>query len=812
MTKTAFAYLECGTDFRITQWNPVAETLFGYTRDEVMGRPCTELIARSDNREAFQGCWHRILAGEVILTDPVAVLTKSGATAICEWYGAPIRDAQGRPIGIAALAQDVSRHATLRSYLDDTDTIEEAKLPSLSTHVAVLDSRGIVIAMNTPTSDAAAFASNPLFARIRIGTDYLAALRVEAEAQRALQPALRQLERAFDGRADEGAVEYGIEGPSGPRWFLMSTHSLLSPECGCLVSHRDVSERKAQEEGRLLHRVFQDIGEGLLILDRRIRIASLNRTFTRLTGLSASHLIGRRPNVVIPCRSNARLYHRIGLSLRKSGVCQGRLSARCLPERIAPLWFRVHVVRNERGEVTHYLCACAASPEQQGPDDAMYTLVYRDVLTDLPNRALLRERMRQALAKARRHRRPMALLCINLDRFHLINGTLGHEIGDEILRKVGARLQGAVRESDTVTRLAGDEFIVLIDELSQASDAARVAQKIIRSLTAPIESGPHEIYPTASIGISVFPDDADSEIALLQHADTAMHRIKPTGGNSYQFFSEQMNASSAERLWLENGLRKAMHAGQLELHYQPIIDLRTGEISKVEALLRWRDLARGWIPPGTFIPIAEETGLIHPLSAWVLTETCRQHAEWRLAGFDRLTATVNFSALQFRQPDVVSLVQQVLERTELSPEGLEIELTESSLMQNPEGTIEILRGLKAIGIRVAIDDFGTGYSSLSYLRRFPIDIVKIDRSFVADIHRDREDLAITAAIVAMAHQLRLDVVAEGVETEEQLSLLRNLGCDLAQGFYFSRAVSGREVPTVCIRARNVDDQVPQPRA
>jgi diguanylate cyclase (GGDEF)-like protein len=407
-----------------------------------------------------------------------------------------------------------------------------------------------------------------------------------------------------------------------------------------------------------------------------------------------------------------------------------------------------------------------------------------DALTGLPNRLLLADRLEQAIARSQRHGVRFAVLVIDLDRFKAINDSLGHIAGDELLKEVARRLSLLVRREDTLARLGGDEFVLLIHEISTPQDAELVARKALAQVAIPTNLSGLEVHVSPSIGISLCPDDGSSAEALLQHADAAMYHAKKTGRNTLQFFAPAMNAFARERLELESGLRAALAQREFELHYQPKVEIASGRIESAEALIRWRHPKRGLIAPGGFIPLAEETGLIEPIGEWVLNEACRQARAWQSTGL-HLRIAVNLSARQFRQENLIDTVRGALARAGLEPRYLELELTETAVMQDAESSVQIMRRLSDLGVRISVDDFGTGYSSLSYLRRLPLDKLKIDRSFIREIVTSHDDAEIVRAIVSLAHTLHLKVIAEGVETEEQLIFLRSLGCDQYQGYYCS---------------------------
>jgi diguanylate cyclase (GGDEF)-like protein len=443
--------------------------------------------------------------------------------------------------------------------------------------------------------------------------------------------------------------------------------------------------------------------------------------------------------------------------------------------------------------------------ERKKDERRIFELAYHDTLTGLQNRHSFKEHLNLALEQAKRHGRFVATLFLDLDRFKRINDTLGHNVGDLLLQGVADRLVQCVRKSDClarfntdnpiapVARLGGDEFMALLTEINRAQDAAKVARRMLETLSQPFSLAGHEVFVTVSIGITIYPLDGEDVDTMLKNGDTAMYHAKDQGRNNFQFYNISMHSAAHERLALENQLRKALDRKEFLLHYQPQVDLLTGRIAGVEALIRWHHQDMGLVPSSDFIPLAEETGLIVPIGEWVFSTACSQNAAWQASGYPPIRMSVNLSSHQFRQKTLLKTIQRALDESGLDPKYLELEITESVIMQNAESTTSILNELKRMGLSLAIDDFGTGYSSLNYLKRLPVDVLKIDRSFVKDITTDPDDAAITKAIIAMADSLNLKVVAEGVETEQQLEFLVQTGCHEVQGYLFSRPITEKGI-------------------
>ncbi len=536
--------------------------------------------------------------------------------------------------------------------------------------------------------------------------------------------------------------------------------------------------------------VFESTREGVVITDLTPRILTVNRAYTEITGYTPEEVRGRDPGMLKSGRQDDAFYQTMWASLQASGHWQGEIWNRRKNGEIYPQLLTISTVHDGEGVASHYVGVMTDISQLKQSEARLEHLAHYDPLTDLPNRLLLQSRLEHALERAERYQQQVAVLFIDLDRFKNVNDSLGHPVGDELLEALAKRLSNRLREDDTFGRLGGDEFLLLLENLDHPQDAAGVAQTMIQLLELPFElpSG-HEVYVGASIGISLYPEDGSSATELIKNADVAMYQAKEQGRNTTRFYTPTLTVAAKERLDMESRLRRALANGEFLLHYQPQVDARTGALIGCEALLRWNSPEEGMISPLRFIPLAEETGLIVPMGEWVLRTACAQARAWMDAGQEPLVMAVNLSGRQLRQRDIARRVAGILEETGLPAGYLKLELTESMIMGHGEQAVDLLRALKELGLRLSIDDFGTGYSSLAYLKRFPIDELKIDQSFVRDIPHDLNDTEIAAAIIALARNLNLSVVAEGVETVEQLDFLSRQGCGAFQGYLFSRPMA-----------------------
>lgn len=574
-------------------------------------------------------------------------------------------------------------------------------------------------------------------------------------------------------------------------WSL--THTTTGEPDYFIEVIEDITERKeATERLRLFARIFDTINEGVVVTDASNQILFVNPAFSVITGYSPEEAIGKDPGMLHSGLMDPLFYEKMWQSIKKTGRWQGEISDRRKNGESYVEWLSISAMKDNKGEFSHYIAVILDISERKAAEERMVYIAQHDFLTGLPNRMMLHDRLTQAIAHSEREQRKVAVMFLDLDRFKVINDTLGHLVGDKLLKIVGDRISSVARITDTVSRLGGDEFAILLTDVGNSDDLAAIAIKILRSVAVPCVIDGNEIEVTTSVGISVFPEDGVDSESLLAHADAAMYQAKLNGRNVYQFFTHDMNRRSLERMSMKNKLSHALERDELYLLYQPQVDLQSGCIIGAEALVRWDHPLYQNVLPSQFIPIAEENGLIPQIGEWVLREACRQNQEWRKQGLIEITMAVNLSTIQFRQKNLGETIKTILHESGLPPSGLELEITEGSVMHDAEAAILLLEDMKAMGLKLSVDDFGTGYSSLSYLKRFPIDKFKIDQSFVHDLATDKDSAMIVNAIITLAHGLNLKVIAEGVETAEQVAFLKHHGCDEIQGYYFSKPVNAEQ--------------------
>jgi len=597
------------------------------------------------------------------------------------------------------------------------------------------------------------------------------------------------------------SCQFRFQHQNGPlRWVIgraMPEYSGDQKLLGYVGTITDITGIKRHEEHlRQAAAVFETTREGVIITDAERRIQRVNRAFCEITGYSSLEILGETPTLLQSGRHSEEFYETMWINIEQTGHWQGEIWNRRKCGEIYPELLSISSVKNQRGEITNYVGVFADITKLKASEKELEFLAHHDPLTKLPNRMLFMSRLQHAIDSAIRKQAStcsLAILMLDLDRFKDVNDSFGHVAGDELLQLVAERLQSRLRATDTICRQGGDEFVILLEDLNHAEDAARIAESIIKVLNGAWQlSSGHEVRVGVSIGIALFPEHGSAGAELVQHADTALYQAKGDGRNCFKYFSEELTLAARERFKIEFLLRRAIENGELVVFYQPQFHVTDDKLIGAEALVRWQTADGQLIPPTQFIPIAEETGLIALIGQWVLEETCRQGKLWRDQGFPPLRLAVNLSSKQFLHNDISDTVAKTLEKTGFPANCLELELTESALMKREKEGIDILNRLHALGVNLAIDDFGTGYSSLAYLKSFPLDVLKIDKSFIDDIPIQSDDMAITATIIAMAKHLRMRVIAEGVETSEQMIFLKEHECDFYQGYYRSKPIPACE--------------------
>lgn len=586
--------------------------------------------------------------------------------------------------------------------------------------------------------------------------------------------------------------EYEMRRRDGsPVWIMLTGRPLDRGNVteGSIWVYTDVTTKHQQEaELHLAERVFAHSSEALMITDRSGVIVNINRAFTQITGYERDEVLGQTPRILKSGRHDPAFYAAMWAAVVERGVWEGEVWDRRRNGQVYPKWLSITVVRDAVGEVINYIGCFSDITERKAAQERIQYLAHHDPLTSLPNRVLLRERFNQIMAQARRSGRSIAFMFLDLDHFKRINDSLGHRVGDNLLIAVVKRLRSCLRECDTLSRLGGDEFILILGDIEGREIAARIAEKVIASLAQPFQIGEHTLNTSVSLGIVIGPQDGDDFDLLMQKADTAMYASKEQARGTYSFFLPQMDEQAKRRMNLANSLRRALGGNEFNLVYQPQIYADSGRVFGAEALLRWNPQGGPAVSPVEFIPVAEEIGLILPLGEWVINQACEQARRWRDAGLDCRIA-VNVSGVQIYRADLVDAVQRAARQAGISPELIQIELTESTLIDDSILVQDVIGALKGIGATVAIDDFGTGYSSLAYLKRFRVDKLKIDRSFIADACVNEESAAMSRAVISIAQSLNMRAIAEGVETAEQLDFIRRAGCNEIQGYYYSRPLA-----------------------
>ncbi|MFZ4285295.1 sensor domain-containing protein [Variovorax sp. HJSM1_2] len=766
---------------RFVQCNVPVESLLGAKIEDIIGHTDDDFVP-AELAASFRAMDRQVMAQRTPVRFEEWVRNHRGDEVLLETTKAPLFDTNGDIFGVLGVARDITASHHAAEKLRDSEARLRAIVEALPDRLFLVDQNDCFAAVWAP--DESLLSRPP---QQWIGLDVSAMLPTDM-----LRRARTALVDARHGQPCQVFTESFVT-QTGTRWFDLRVVGAGNGQV--LVLARDITDdQRTQENLRVVGTVLSSTQEGVMIIGIDGLIRKVNQAFTQLMGYSEAEVVGRSPALLrTPHHHSPAYFEEMRSIVDSTGSWRGEIWHRRKDGTVFPATVSMDTVYDTQGEATHNVAVITDTSRLKASEAELAHLAHHDPLTELPNRLLFFSRLEHALKDASRANTHCAVLVLDLDRFKDVNDSYGHAAGDELLQHVAQRLQSRLRRADTLARLGGDEFALLMDDLPHPNDAARLAGELIAALTEPCHlSVGAEVSAGASVGICLFPQHGQTPQALLQGADAAMYRAKADGRGLYVFYSDDMTHAARERLSLESRLRRALAEGQFCLHYQPQVDIATGRIVGAEALVRWHEPVEGLIPPARFIPVAEATGLIRELGAWVLEEACRQGQLWRAAGLPPLRIAVNVSPRQFRHVDLATQVTQVLQHTGFPAEWLELELTESALMEREAEALETLQRLRALGIGLAIDDFGTGYSSLAYLKRFPLDVLKIDRGFIADIPNQADDMAIASAIIAMGHSLGILVLAEGVETPEQLAFLSGRGCNLYQGYLRSRPVPAEE--------------------
>ena len=783
------AILSLALDGTIETWNTGAERIYGYTAKEIIGKTAA-MLAPPDRPTEYLRILERIAAGQEERVETVRV-NKDGRHIDLSLAVSPITDGAGQVVGAATIVRDITDQKIADRALRRSEVQYRLLFDRNPVPMWVFDRLTFrFLAVNEAAIRQYGYSAQEFLEMtlmdIRPEGEIPALLEDLKEMRRGLQRPAAWKHRRKDGSTlDVEIVCHDLD--------FQGNEAML-------VAAFDVTEQKnAQEAAREAEAKYRGIFEnsvvGIFQHTPDGRLTAVNRALAEMHGyLSPEEMLADVSSVALQLFVEPNRMIELSRIAVKEGVVRAAEVEAYKKDR-SRFWTRLsfRTVYDAMGAIVNFEGTVEDITDRKAAEARVLYLAYYDALTDLPNRTLFKDRLEMALAGAPRRDDQVALLFIDLDQFKIIGDSLGHTFGDLILKAVAQRLRESVREQDTLARIGSDEFIVLLNAVRGLAEAGSAAQRLMDSMARPFEIQGRTINMSCSVGISVFPQHGLDAESLLKNAETAMHSAKEEGRNTFRFFSEKMNGYAAEELALESALRIALARNEFFLVYQPQMDLATGKTAGMEALIRWQHPELGLIPPDRFIHIAENSGLILPIGEWVLRTACAQVRQWQSHGLPVVPVAVNVSAVQFRNENFCSLVQAVLDETGLRPEYLELELTESLLLSNADRTFPVLHELNAMGIRLAIDDFGTGYSSLSYLKQFRVSKLKIDRSFVRDLPMNSDDVAITKAIISMAKSLRLTVIAEGVESEEQMLFLRDNNCDEIQGYYFSRPVLPEEM-------------------
>jgi len=781
-----------------TSWSDEMFRIYGIDPQKFEGNAWSVIdqLTHPDDRDRVRSVTEDAVKNNAPISITYRVIREDGEERVLHGEGDLIFDADGKPVKRIGTVQDVSEIRAAEEALRHERNFANAIMESANSLMVVLDSAGKIVRFNPTCELITGYSADEVLGK------YVWDFLLLPEDQEPVQKVFQSLSQdALSGNYQNAWV-----GKNGEQHLIDWSNSVITEESGkvlYIVSiGTDITEKQKVEAEMAKHaHALEQTADAIIITDRRGIIEYVNPAFEAATGFSRAEAIGNTPRIVKSGKHDLDFYSNLWKTILNGEVFRDVFVNRAKEGHIYYEEKTITPLLDSNGNITHFVSSGKDITERMETQERLYYLAHHDALTELPNRIMFLDRLKHVTTRLLRRDQICAVLFLDLDRFKIINDTLGHDVGDKLLQAVGDRLRESVRAGDTVARLGGDEFTVLLEDIDSADDIAPIARKILKSLTIPFRIDEHELFTSGSIGISLCPSDGRDPRSLLKNADAAMYRAKEHGRNNFQFYSAEMGARALEHLTMENGLRHAMERSEFELYYQPQFEMKNQAVVGAEVLLRWRHPELGLIPPSEFIPLLEDTGLIVPVGEWVVREVCRQMIAWTAEGKELGRVAINLSGRQFDELDFLDSILGILRETGVKPSLLEFEITESLLLQQAQYTVDVLEQFSQHGIRIALDDFGTGYSSLSYLKRFPINTIKIDRSFVRDVPDDQGDAEIVKAILAMARSLRIDVVAEGVETVKQEVFLRDAGCEMLQGYLHGKPMPATEFSTNFLAAR-----------
>ena len=789
-----YAIVMIDVEGKVVTWNKGAQRILGYAEDEIIGKDFSTFYCADDAQYGKPQNALMVAARAGKFMNEGWRVRKDGSRFIACVVISAVYNDMHKLIGFAKVTRDISESRALEKELRDSEMFVRATIDALSAKICVLDERHMIIAVNQAWRDyydanAPGFPNHGVGLRYRILCDALS--HPQAQSCRQLADGIAATMRC---ECEAFELEYACQAHNSQRWFRVKVTRFGSDVPKVVLAHEDITELKTAEiDLKFSGTVYRALGEAIMVLDAHDNIVAINPAFTQFTGYTEPAIIGKPMQILQAQQMEGEFKLGMKQQLDKTGHWQGKIWVRKHDGTNTLSWLMMDTIFDEQDQVRQRIGMYSKVTDHKQAEQTIWQQANFDALTGLPNRSMFLDRLDHDIKKARRTGVPLALLFIDLDHFKDINDTLGHDVGDELLKETAQRLLGCVRDADTVARLGGDEFTVILSELSDTTNAASIAQNILNRLSGPFQLGSETAFISASIGVTHFPEDSDRIDALLKNADQAMYAAKSQGRNRYTYFTASMQEVAQTRMRIVNDLRSALANDQFRVVYQPIVTLSNGRIAKAEALIRWHHPQHGQISPALFIPLAEETGMIVDIGNWVFAEVTRQISRWRALHDTALQISVNISPAQFRTDvDRRNGWLDYMQAMDVPGPCMAVEITEGMLMDASAPITTQLHQLREAGMQVSLDDFGTGYSSLAYLKKFDIDTLKIDQSFVRNMTPGSDDLALCEAIIVMAHKLGIQVVAEGVETREQRNMLVTAGCDFGQGYFFSRPVSSDE--------------------